>query len=130
MVQEQIPTVEVNIHSLLSGDGTEDLLAGRYHAVILPRPPKEHRKISGLGLFSERFVLAMNREHPLAGMTEIPPDALIHWPYIDRLACEFHTEIAEHLMRRDIVMRPRFRSEREDWVQRMIARSEAICIMP
>jgi hypothetical protein len=28
------------------------------------------------------------------------------------------------------VMRPRFRTEREDWVQRVVADGQAICILP
>lgn len=27
-------------------------------------------------------------------------------------------------------MRPRFRSDREDWVQRVVADSDAVCILP
>jgi hypothetical protein len=36
----------------------------------------------------------------------------------------------EHFARREVVMRPRFRTEREDWVQRVVADGHAICILP
>ena len=34
-------------------------------------------------------------------------------PYIDRMPCEFRTQLIKHFMDRNIVMRPRFQSERE-----------------
>src|SRR3546814_17677272 len=37
---------------------------------------------------------------------------------------------SEHFVRREVVMRPRFRTEREDWVQRVVADGHAICILP
>src|SRR3546814_869802 len=48
----------------------------------------------------------------------------------DLLRCEFRDQIQEHFARREIVMRPRFRTEREDWVQRVVADGHAICILP
>src|SRR3546814_7873352 len=50
--------------------------------------------------------------------------------YIDRLRCEFRDLIQEHFVRREVVRRPRFRTEREDWVQRVVADGHAICILP
>lgn len=127
---QQLPSTEVNIHPLGESAGVDDLLAGRYHALILPHPPQDHPKITVQKLYSERFMLAMAQNHPLANQTEIAPEDLVKWPYVDRLVCEFHSQIVEYLMQRDIVMRPRFRAEREDWVQHMVAQSRAICILP
>jgi hypothetical protein len=36
----------------------------------------------------------------------------------------------EYFARREVVMRPRFCAEREDWVQRVVADGHAICILP
>lgn len=127
---QQLPSTEVNIHPLGDDGSVADLLSGRFHAIILPRPPEDHPKIAVHKLYTEQFMLAMTQDHPLSQQTEISPDELANWPYVDRLACEFHTEIVEYLMRRDVVMRPRFRAEREDWVQHMVAHSDAICILP
>ena len=44
--------------------------------------------------------------------------------------CEFRDRILDHFARRDLLMRPRFRSDREDWVQRVVADGHAICILP
>lgn len=129
-VLEQLPSLEINIHLLRSGEGIETLLSGRYHALILPRAPQANHKLTILPLFRERLMLACAEGHALAKWKEIDAVAIASWPYIDRLACEFHEEVTEHFMRRDAVMYPRFRSEREDWVQHMVASGRAICVMP
>lgn len=129
-VLQQLPSVEVNIHPLAEAEGIDDLLSGRFHAIIPARQPQAHPKISVQTLYNERFMLGMAQDHPLSGQDQIGADELAKWPYVDRLACEFHSEISEYLMRRDVVMRPRFRAEREDWVQHMVAHGRAICILP
>jgi len=50
--------------------------------------------------------------------------------YFDRLNCEFRTRASEHLMNENVVMRPRLRSEREDWVQQAVADGTGICFLP
>lgn len=129
-VLTQLPSVELKIHVMRAGEDTDDLLSGRFHALVLPRPPADHPKLAVRRLFRERFLLAMAQAHPLATAKEVDPGEMHNWPYVDRLLCEFHTEITEHLMQRDILMQPRYLCEREDWVQHMVAGSRAICIMP
>lgn len=126
----QLPSVTINLHQLLSGEGADEVLAGKYHACILPRAPRPNPKLEIVPLFRERFLLACASAHPLANRDVVGADAIAAYPYVDRLACEFHSEITAHLMDRDAVMQPRFSSEREDWVQQMVAEGRAICIMP
>lgn len=129
-VLTQLPSAELKIHAMRAGEDTDDLLSGRYHALVLPRPPADHPKLAVLRLFRECFKLAMAGAHPLAAAAEIAPEEMRKWPYVDRLLCEFHTEITKHLMQRDVLMQPRYLCEREDWVQHIVANSRAICIMP
>ena len=51
-------------------------------------------------------------------------------PYLDRLHCEFRSVLIKHFMDRNIVMRPRLQSEREDWVQQMVAAGAGVCSLP
>ena len=46
------------------------------------------------------------------------------------IACTRLAIGSRSLARRDLLMRPRFRSDREDWVQRVVADGHAICILP
>ncbi len=126
----QLPSVVINLHPLLAGEGADEVLSGKYHACILPQAPRTNPKLDVLPLFRERFLLACAERHPLASHDVVRAEAIAAYPYVDRLACEFHSQITAHFMDRDVVMQPRFRAEREDWVQRMVAEGRAICIMP
>ena len=105
-------------------------MSGKYHACLLPGLSQPNPKIEALPLFRERMMLACAADHPLAALDIVPTEEIATHPYVDRISCEFHGQITAHFMDRDAVMRPRFRAEREDWVQQMVARGHAICIMP
>ena len=126
----ELPSVKINLHQLLAGEGADEVLSGKYHACVLPRAPRPNPKLEVVPLFRERFLLACAQNHPLAETNMVSTDAIALYPFVDRLACEFHTEITEHLMDHDAVMLPRFSAEREDWVQQLVAGGRAICIMP
>ena len=55
---------------------------------------------------------------------------LLAFPFVDRLKCEFRDQILDHFARREVLVRPRFRSDRDDWVQRVVAEGRGICILP
>ena len=127
---EQVPSVRIKIRALQSSEDTTEVLSGKYHACILPREPRPDPKLDVRPLFRERLVLGCAAEHLLASVDVVRAEDLVEFPYIDRLRCEFRDQIQEHFARREVVMRPRFRTEREDWVQRVVADGHAICILP
>lgn len=127
---QHLPNTAVNLHPLAMNEGAETVLSGKYHACLLPRAPQPNPKLAIVPLFRERFLLACAAGHPLAKADSVGAQEIAQYPYVDRLACEFHAQIITHFMDRDVVMYPRFRSEREDWVQRIVADGRAICIMP
>lgn len=127
---EHVPSVEIKLHSLLPGEDAAELLSGKYHVCILPREPRPDRKLDLRPLFRERFVLGCAADHPLARAEVVRCEDLRHFPYVDRLRCEYREQIHEHLAQRDVLLRPRFRTDREDWVQRVVADGKSICIIP
>lgn len=129
-ILDQLPTIEVNVHTLMANEGSAEVLSGKYDACILPKAPTENFKLAVQPLFKERYILAFADGHPLAKHDVVPAEKMACEPYVDRLSCEFHTQITAHFMDRDILMYPRFSSEREDWVQRIVAQGNAVCIMP
>lgn len=129
-VLSQLPGVELNLHTLAADEDAAQVLSGKYDACILPKAPKENFKLTVQPLFSERLLLAFAKGHPLADYTEIPVDKMAGAQFVDRLSCEFHSQIVNHFMSRDVLMYPRFSSEREDWVQQIVASGTAVCIMP
>ena len=127
---DKVPSIEIRLHSLQSSEDSSEVLSGKYHACILPREVRPDRKLDVRPLFRERFVLACASGHPLATAAIVRGEDLAKYPLVDRLKCEFRNQIQEHFARRDVIMRPRIRSERDDWVHRIVAEGRAICIVP
>ena len=129
-VLAQLPSIELNVHTLTAGEGSAEVLSGKFDACILPRAPDDNFKLAVQPLFKERYLLAFAKAHSFAYYEVIPVEKMASEAYVDRLSCEFHSQIAAYFMDRDILMYPRFSSEREDWVQRVVAEGNAVCIMP
>jgi DNA-binding transcriptional LysR family regulator len=127
---EEVPSIEIKLHSLHHSEDTSEVLSGRYHACILPREAKPDRKLDVRPLFRERFLLGCAAGHPLADSEIVRVQDLLKFPFVDRVKCEFRDQIHDHFARQEVVMRPRFRSDREDWIQRLVAGGRAICILP
>ena len=127
---EEVPSIEIKLHSLQSGEDTSEVLSGKYHACILPRESRPDRKLDVRPLFRERFVLGCAADHPLAACEVVRGEDLLSFPFVDRLKCECRDQIFDHFARREVRMRPRFRSDRDDWVQRIVAEGRGVCILP
>lgn len=126
----QAPSIEIRLHSLQANEDTSEVLSGRYHACILPRETRLDRKLEIHPLFRERFVLGCSANHPLTANETVRGEDLAEFPFVDRLRCDFRDRIHDHFARRGVVIQPRLRSDREDWVQRVVADSYAVCILP
>lgn len=130
LVLKELPEVELLLHPLNPGEAEAEVLSGKYDMCLLTNPPEPNFKLTIQPLFQERLRLALASHHPLAGTDEITPEQMMEQPYIDRMHCEFRTQLIKHFMDRNIVMRPRFQSEREDWVQQMVAQGAGVCFLP
>jgi len=96
----------------------------------MPRETRPERKLEVHALFRERFVLGCSENHPLAANESVRGADLLEYPFVDRLKCEFREQVLDHFARRDLLKQPRLRSDREDWLQGVVAKSQAICILP
>jgi LysR family transcriptional regulator, hydrogen peroxide-inducible genes activator len=129
-VISQLPAVELHLHPLQPGESETEVMSGKYDICLLTKPPAPNVKLTILSLFDEPLRLAMAASHPLAALAEISPEQMAQEPYLDRMHCEFRSQLIEHFMDRNIVMRPRLQSEREDWVQQMVAQGAGVCSLP
>lgn len=129
-VLKELPELEIFLHPLGPGESEAEVLSGKYDLCLLTNPPEPNFKLTVQPLFEEGLQLAVASVHFLAAQDEITTEEMMAQPYIDRLHCEFRTQLIKHFMDRDIVMRPRFQSEREDWVQQMVAQGAGVCSLP
>jgi len=129
-VLRNLPSLELYIHPMLPGESDDEVLSGKYNMCFLPNPPALNPKLSTVILFEERMMLGMSANYHLAKNDIVTPEQMAEEPYLDRIYCEFRTQFAQHFMDRNIVMRPRVQSEREDWVQQLAADGFGVCALP
>ncbi len=126
----QLPMVDLTIEPMLPKEGEAEVLSGKYDLCILPETPAPNFKLTTVPLFHERLKLAMSRDYPLASVPIATPQQISEEPYLDRIHCEFRSQFINHFRDRNIVMRPRIQSEREDWIQTLVANGLGITAMP
>lgn len=129
-VMRQLPTMELVFVPMQPNESEAEILSGRYNLCLLPETPKRNVKLNIQPIYKEHLQVAMAGDHPLASSQQITPEQLASQPYLDRLHCEFRTALIKHFMDRNIVMRPRVMSDREDWVQQLVAKGLGICSLP
>jgi DNA-binding transcriptional LysR family regulator len=81
-------------------------------------------------LYTERYVVILPPEHPLKESNGIKLTDVIGQPYVDRLACEMRGILLQVSARMGVQLDSRFRSEREDWVQAMVAAGLGFAFVP
>lgn len=81
-------------------------------------------------LYRERFVIACPRGHRFARMRTVPLAEVNGETYLLRANCEYRDAIDELLQQRGCAVNICYRSEREDWIQNMVAAGLGICFIP
>ncbi|MGJ0395461.1 MAG: LysR family transcriptional regulator [Methylocystis sp.] len=127
---EQLSRVEIVLHPISRGSGIELVLAGTLDGCIIGEMPERNIKLDTISLFEERLLLACAKDHRLAKLETIPPHELTREVYIDRLNCEFREQVIKFLSGRESLPTPKLRSEREDWLQEVVASGGGVCMLP
>jgi DNA-binding transcriptional LysR family regulator len=81
-------------------------------------------------LYAERYVVILPPDHALKDRNALALGDLAARPYVDRLACEMRELVMQTCEKRGVPLYARFRSEREDWVQAMVASGLGFAFMP
>lgn len=92
--------------------------------------PKYPVDFEALPLYTERYMLAIPASHRFAKAKSVALAELEGEDYIERLNCEFDDHYQSAYGEWPIDLNMRFQSEREDWVQAMIAAGLGIAILP
>ncbi len=81
-------------------------------------------------LYSEKYVVVLPPDHPLAERNIVRLKDLSGQPYVDRLSCEMREMFTAVCKDQEVQLYARFRSAREDWVQAMVLARIGIAVMP
>lgn len=125
-----LPSSEVIIHPVSRSSGLELVLSGTLDGCFVGDVDDRNPKLSIINLFEERLMLACSRDHRFAAMDEIPAREMAGEVYVDRLNCEFRERVVDILAEQSSVPLPRLRSEREDWLQDVVALGGGVSMVP
>ncbi len=128
--QTSHPGVELSLHDVMPQDMTEGLMAGDLDCAMLGLSVPLHERFDTRRLFSERMVVIFPPGHRFEAMAAVPFGELAGERYLDRLNCEFRDVFFELLEERGIEVSVPYRSEREDWIQNMVAQGMGLCLIP
>ena len=81
-------------------------------------------------LYSEKYMILLPKNHDLADFETLKLSQLSGHNYVDRLACEMRTKMLAVCEASGIELYAKFRSEREDWVQSMVAAGLGFAFIP
>lgn len=122
--------VEFELVDLGRDNFEEALLAGTVDGafVALRNPPS--RDFAAHHVFNERMVVGFGKGHRFAEAGELKLSDLDGETYIDRLHCEFREDFISDIAALKIDLAFPYRSERDDWIQSMIAWGFGVALLP
>lgn len=128
-IQTRVPDLDLRIEEARAQEIIDRLIADEVDVAIacLPAFPEE---VAARPLFKERYVVAFAPGHRFEALERVPFQELNGERYLERLHCEFDNYYAAHFGEQPFDLDIRFSSEREDWIQAMIAANLGIAIMP
>jgi DNA-binding transcriptional LysR family regulator len=111
-------------------DLAQRIETGELDLAIMANPDGFAERLEAHLLYRERFVIAFPEGHRFAAMNGIPMRAIHGENYLRRINCEYRDHLSEIAERCEADAPLAFASEREDWIQNMVAGGLGICIIP
>jgi DNA-binding transcriptional LysR family regulator len=127
--QREHPGVELGVHEGLADQLGTRLEAGELDLALL----SVECGLEGYRaepLYAERYVVIFPPGHRFQQLDAVTLADVAGESYVDRLACELREMVMAVCGERAIELYATFRSEREDWVQGMVAAGMGFAFMP
>ena len=128
-VRERIPTVELAINEHPGAALIEIMMKGGLDMALIGMP-KLPPRLDAIPLYTERYGIAFAKGHRFEKMNAVPARELANENYVERILCEYQEHWDAMKLGWDVEVNPRFRSEREDWVQAMLAAGMGCAVIP
>lgn len=109
---------------------TERLLEGEIDIAIMASPDGFPETLVAAPLYQEQFLIAFPAGHRFADMAQVSVAAVDGENYLDRVNCEHTQKIDDVMQERGCAVKVVHQSEREDWIQNMVAGGLGICFLP
>ena len=106
------------------------LLQGELDLAVIAQPEPFSERLEALPLYRERFCIAFPVGHRLEQKNRVEIGDVAGETYLRRINCEYRDYLADQLRERGLGVRVGFQSEREDWIQMMVAAGFGVCFLP
>jgi DNA-binding transcriptional LysR family regulator len=124
------PGVEILLADATAERLAERLLQGELDAAITVVPEDLAERLRPEHLYAERFVVACGPSHPFATRNSISMRDMHGQTYLLRINCEHRPVLADALRASGAELALACRSEREDWIQSLVAAGMGVCFLP
>jgi DNA-binding transcriptional LysR family regulator len=124
------PGIELTLTESVPSRLSEGLLAGEIDVAVMAQPEAYDARLRADVLYRERFVLACAVGHPFARRNQINMRDMDGQIYLQRVNCEFRDVLRERCEECGAHITRSYRSEREDWIQTMVAAGMGVCFIP
>ena len=124
------PAVEITLR-----DGTvkgliELLLDDAIDFAIMAQPHEYDERLRVQQLYDENFTVAFGLRHPFEHVNAVTMADMDNQIYLRRLNCEYREFFAELLKERGLALKVSYQTEREDWIQSLVAGGVGVCFLP
>ncbi|MBA5777096.1 LysR family transcriptional regulator [Stappia sp. F7233] len=127
---EHYQGVELYLRDGAASQLEEQLIRGEIDLAIYCKPQMTNDALHMLPLFSERFVIGLSPNHPLARLSEIKISDLEGHDYLSRINCEYRDYIRDFREELGVSVRRPYASERDDWIQSMVLAGLGFTVIP
>jgi len=128
-LRSEIPSLDVELKEAPGSALVKHLLDGDLDIALIGLPEYPDR-LDAKSLYTEKYVVAFPQGHRFETLSEVPLKELESESYLARVNCE-HPQFLDSLnISANFMANAKFRSEREDWVQAMIAAGMGVAVVP
>jgi LysR family hydrogen peroxide-inducible transcriptional activator len=124
------PGIELTLTENVPGRLSEALLGGELDVAVMAKADGFDVRLRAEPLYPERFVVACAVGHPFARRDAIAMREMDGQIYLQRINCEFRDVLRERCEAAGAQIVRSYRSEREDWIQTMVAAGMGVCFLP
>lgn len=124
------PGIEVTLTEAVPPRLAEALLQAELDVAIMAQPDSFDERLRAEPLYAERFVVACAVGHPFARRNAVSLKDMDGEFYLQRVNCEFRDVLRERCEAAGAFINRSYRSEREDWIQTMVAAGMGVCFIP
>lgn len=124
------PNSKLIFHDVHSKQVTDLLLSGELDCCLCSGDKSDHPKLQFQTLFEDRLELVCSLNHPFTLQESVTYEQIAKARYIDRVNCEYRDLVQAAFRQREQTIMPVIISNRDDWLQSLVASDMGVSIIP